>query len=153
VATRIHQARRGLVVLRRVSRPQRQAIRDLLTAPSPYVGEEVRIYLRDTLDHIAQIVELIDSSHEMAVGLMELNLANLSQRANDVMVVLTLMASVFIPLTFIAGVYGMNFEFMPELQMRWAYPAILGLMIAVGGGMLIFFRRRGWIGRRSGKKE
>jgi magnesium transporter len=153
VAGRIHKARRGLLVLRRVGRPQRQALRDLLVDPSPFVGHDVRVYLRDTFDHIAQIVELIDSSHEMAVGLMELNLSNLSQRANDVMVVLTLMASVFIPLTFIAGVYGMNFEFMPELHVRWAYPAILLLMVGVGGGMLLFFRRRGWIGRRSVRKD
>lgn len=145
-AASIHRARRGLAVLRRVGRPQREAIRSFLTEPSRFLSDDVRVYLRDTYDHIAQIVELLDSTHEMAMGLMEVHLSNLGQKTNDVMMVLTLMASVFIPLTFIAGVYGMNFEFMPELRVKWAYPAVLIAMGAVAVGMLIFFRRRGWIG-------
>jgi magnesium transporter len=147
VLERIHQNRRRLVALRRVGRPQRDAVRDLATQPSPFVSAEVRTFLRDTLDHIAQVVELVDSSHEMSVGLMEIYLSNVGQRTNEIMKMLTLMASIFIPLSFVAGVYGMNFDHMPELHRSWGYPAALGIMLAIAVGMLAYFRRRGWIGR------
>jgi magnesium transporter len=150
---RIHRNRRQLVVLRRVGRPQREAVRELLAQPSPFVGDEVRLYLRDTHDHIAQVMELVDSSHEMSVGLMEIYLSNVSHRTNEVMKVLTLMASVFIPLTFVAGIYGMNFEFMPELRSRWAYPLVLAVMLGLAAGMVAYFRHRGWIGRVRGRRR
>jgi magnesium transporter len=119
VLERIHRNRRHLVVLRRVARPQREAVRELLAGESPFVSDEVRTFLRDTYEHVAQVVELADSSHEMSVGLMEIYLSNVGQRTNEIMKVLTLMASVFIPLSFVAGVYGMNFDYMPELHPRW----------------------------------
>jgi magnesium transporter len=144
----IHHNRRRLVVLRRIGRPQREAVRDLATVESPFVSADVRTYLRDTLDHISQVIELTDSSHEMSVGLMEIYLSNVGQRTNEIMKVLTLMASIFIPVTFIAGVYGMNFENMPELHSSWGYPIALGLMAGVAVGMLLYFRHHGWIGRK-----
>jgi len=142
----IHRIRRQLVVLRRIGWPQREAIRTLVREDTPFVTDTVRTYLRDTHDHIAQIVELVDSTHELAVGLSEVYLSHLSQRTNEVMKVLTIMASIFIPLTFIAGIYGMNFEYMPELSERKAYFIVLGTMAAVAGGMLLYFRHLGWIG-------
>jgi magnesium transporter len=148
VLERIHHNRRRLVVLRRIGRPQREAVRDLATVESPFVSANVRTYLRDTLDHISQVIELTDSSHEMSVGLMEIYLSNVGQRTNEIMKVLTLMASIFIPVTFIAGVYGMNFENMPELHKSWGYPVALALMAGVAAGMLLYFRYRGWIGRK-----
>jgi len=148
VLERIHHDRRLLVVLRRVGRPQREAVRDLATVESTFVDADVRTYLRDTLDHISQVIELADSAHEMSVGLMEIYLSNVGQRTNEIMKVLTLMASIFIPLSFIAGVYGMNFDHMPELHKSWGYPLALATMASVAAGLLLFFRRRGWIGRR-----
>jgi magnesium transporter len=146
VLARIHEIRRQLVVLRRVGWPQREAINAMLRERTPFVGERVLVFLRDTYDHIAQIVELIDSAREMASDLADAYLSNVSHRTNEIMKVLTLMASIFIPLTFVAGIYGMNFENMPELQQRNGYFVVLGLMIVLGIGMFVYFRRRGWIG-------
>ncbi len=148
---RIHVARRQLVVLRRVGWPQREAIGAMLREPTPYIGEKTKRYLKDTYDHIAQIVELIDSSREMASDLAESYLSNVSHRTNEIMKVLTLMASIFIPLTFIAGIYGMNFRNMPELAMRDGYFVILGVMVLLAVGMTLYFRRRGWIGSKGGR--
>jgi len=145
---RIHVVRRQVAVLRRIGWPQREAVGQLARSPQPHVSDEVRGYLRDTDDHIAQIMELVDSLREIAVGLTEVFMTQVSHRTNEIMKVLTIMASIFIPLTFMAGIYGMNFEHMPELDNRWGYPLLLGSMAAVGVGMLLYFRRRGWIGRR-----
>lgn len=143
----IHRARRELVLLRRVGWPQRAAVQDLLREDLPFVAPETRPYLRDTLDHIAQVVELVDASRDVARAVMDMYLSNVSNRTNDIMKVLTLMASIFIPLTFMAGIYGMNFDNMPELHSAWGYPFLLGAMLIVGAGMLYFFYRRGWIGQ------
>lgn len=146
VLRRIHEVRRQLAVLRRVGHPQREAINTMLRPQSPFFSDEVQVFVRDTRDHMAQMVELIDSSREMASDLAEAYLSNVSHRSNEIMKVLTLMASIFIPLTFIAGVYGMNFEYIPELAVRSAYFIVWGVMIAVAIFMVFFFRRRGWIG-------
>lgn len=148
VLTRIHRARRQVAIVRRIGWPQREAIRKLTNGRELHVSDEVRRYLRDTDDHIAQIMELADSLREIAVGLTEIFMTQVSHRTNEVMKVLTLMASIFIPLTFMAGIYGMNFEYMPELGSRRAYPLLLGAMAAVAGGMVWYFWRKGWIGRR-----
>ena len=146
VLARIHALRRQLVVLRRVGWPQREAISAMLREATPYFEDKTKVFLRDTHDHMAQIVELIDSSREMASDLAEAYLSNVSHRTNEIMKVLTLMASIFIPLTFVAGIYGMNFENMPELSSRIGYFVVLALMIAIAVGMTFYFRRRGWIG-------
>jgi len=146
ILSRIHTIRRQLVVLRRVGHPQREAINMMLRPQSPFFSEPVQVFVRDTRDHIAQIVELIDSSREMASDLADAYLSNVSHRSNEIMKVLTLMASIFIPLTFIAGVYGMNFEYIPELTSRIGYFVVWGIMIAITVFMVFFFRSRGWIG-------
>ncbi len=147
----VHRIRQRLTVLRRIGRPQREVLNELGRAETPFISKEVRAYFKDSADHYAQIMELIDSSREMAIGLSEIYMANVSHRTNEVMKVLTLMASVFIPLTFIAGIYGMNFENMPELQQRNSYFVVLGVMVLVAGGMVYYFIRRGWIGGGGGK--
>ena len=147
VLARIHGLRRQLVVLRRVGWPQREAINALLREQTPFFCDVTKVFLRDTHDHIAQIVELIDSSREMASDLAESYLSNVSHRTNEIMKVLTLMASIFIPLTFLAGIYGMNFENMPELSSRVGYFVVLGTMTILAVGMALYFRHRGWIGR------
>ncbi|MCC6765681.1 MAG: magnesium/cobalt transporter CorA [Deltaproteobacteria bacterium] len=148
---RLHRLRRQLAVLRRVAWPQREAVSQLVREKTPFVSEAVQLYLRDTFDHVSQIVEMIDSAREMAVGLSELHLSTIGHRTNEVMKVLTLMSSVFIPLTFIAGIYGMNFENMPELRSPVGYFVVLAVMVATALGMLGFFRRRGWLG--SGRRR
>ncbi|MDH4282004.1 MAG: magnesium/cobalt transporter CorA [Myxococcales bacterium] len=146
VLDRIRVLRRRLVVLRRVAWPQREALNAMLREQSPFFDAQERIYLRDTYDHIAQIAELIDSSRDMASDMADAYLSNVSHRTNEIMKVLTLMASTFIPLTFVAGIYGMNFEYMPELRSRNGYFIVWGVMIAVAVGMAYYFKRRGWIG-------
>ncbi len=145
---RLHDIRRQIVILRRVGWPQREAITSLIRDQTPFVTDEVRAYLRDTQDHIAQIVELIDSCREMTVTLMDIHLSTVSQRTNEVMKVLTIVASIFIPLTFIAGIYGMNFEYMPELHRQNAYPIVIAVMAVVAGIMIGYFWYRGWVGGR-----
>ncbi len=146
VLARTHALRRQLVVLRRIGWPQREAISAMLREQTDFFSDQQKIYLRDTHDHIAQIVELIDSAREMASDLADAYLSNVSHRTNEIMKVLTLMASIFIPLTFVAGIYGMNFENMPELHSRNGYFFALATMATLGVAMTAFFKRRGWIG-------
>jgi magnesium transporter len=119
------------------------------------VSETTRLYLRDCQDHIVQLQELVESYRDSVSSLVSIHLGASSQRLNEVMKVLTIFAAIFMPLSFIAGIYGMNFDpdvallSMPELRWRFGYLAALGTMGFVAAGLLFFFRRRGWIGRRS----
>lgn len=143
---RIHSARRLLLLLERVQRQQRNALIDLARDEHCAFGEPVRPYLRDVQDHAIHVLDSIETFREMTVGLMDIYLSSVSNRTNDVMKTLTIMASVFIPLTFVAGVYGMNFHYMPELGWRWGYPAAWTLMLVIGLALVGWFRRRGWLG-------
>ncbi len=143
---RIHAMRRDLLAVRRAVWPQREAVSALIREETPLVSEPVRRYLRDSLDHASQVADVVESYREIASSLMDIYLSSTGQRTNEVMKVLTIMASIFIPLTFIAGVYGTNFHYLPELDWRWSYFVFWGVMIATGAGMLVYFRRRGWIG-------
>jgi len=142
---RIHRIKREMLVIRRAVWPLRDVLGHLLRSEHPRVAEETRVYLRDVYDHGVQVLDTVETLRDLASGLTDLYLSTVGQRTNEVMKVLTVIGSVFIPLTFVAGVYGMNFEYMPELTVRWAYPAILLLMAAMGGGMAWFFHRKGWI--------
>ena len=142
----IHRIRRDLLVLRRAVWPQREAVGALVREESPLITPRVREYLRDCLDHAVQILDVIDTYRELASSLMDTHMSTMGQRTNEVMKVLTIMASIFIPLTFMAGLYGMNFEYLPELHWHWAYPVLLLMMAAVAAGMLVYFWRRGWLG-------
>lgn len=153
VLHRIHGVRRELLGLRRAIWPQREAINTLVRDDNTLVSPTVRTYLRDAHDHAMQIVDVIETYRELAASLMDLYLSGVSQRTNDVMKVLTIMASVFIPLTFIAGVYGMNFQYMPELHRRWGYPVVWLVMVLTAGMMLWTFRRRGWIGGKDTRTD
>ena len=145
---KIHQVQRKLVLLRRIGAPQREALAALLRDHSPLVGEPVRVFLRDTYDHAAQIMEAVDSTREMGIGLVNLHLSNVSQRTNEVMKTLTLVASIFIPLSFLAGVYGMNFDYIPGVHQPESFAIFVAVIVAIAGGMLWWFRRRGWLGSR-----
>ncbi len=142
----LNSTKNMLVNLRRAIWPMREAVNSLIREDNPLLSDEVRIYLRDTYDHCVQTAEVIEMYREMSTGLMNTYLSSVANRTNEVMKVLTIMASIFIPLTFLAGIYGMNFEHMPELHVRWAYPAVWVTMLATAGGMVTFFWRKGWIG-------
>ena len=142
----IHQAKRDLLALRRAIWPQRETINTLIRDENPLISETVRVYLRDCYDHCVQIMDGIETYRELAGGLMDVYLSSVGNRQNEVMKVLTIMASIFIPLTFLAGIYGMNFDNMPELHARWAYPTLLVVMIVVTVVMVLYFRRKGWMG-------
>ena len=146
--TEIHRVRRELLALVRMVHQQRDAVSALMRADHPLVSDAVRVYLRDSLDHATQIRDVLDTFREIAMGLMEIYHSSVSQRTNEIIKVLTILSSIFIPLTFIVGVYGMNFEHMPELEWQYGYYMTWGVMLAVAGGLLWYFKRNGWIGRR-----
>ncbi len=142
---RLHHLKREMVVIRRAIWPVRDLTNGLARSDSPLIQQETRVYLRDVYDHTVQIIETVEGLRDVVSGMIDLYLSNVSNRTNEVMKVLTIMASIFIPLTFMAGIYGMNFDFMPELHMRWAYPTLWGLMVVVAGTMLLYFKRKGWL--------
>jgi magnesium transporter len=134
-----------LLGLQRVLWPQREAINSLVRLESPLMTDTVRLYLRDTQDHCAQIAEVVDSYREIVAGIGSAWVSSVGNRTNEVMKVLTIMASIFIPLNFLAALYGMNFDYMPELHYTGAYYVVLTVMLLAVGAMLVFFRRRGWL--------
>lgn len=145
----IHSARRDLLTLRRAVWPLRDALNSL-QRDVHLVTDETRVYLRDCYDHTVRIIDVIETGREIAAGLMEVYLSSLSNRMNEIMKVLTIIATIFIPLGFVAGIYGMNFNpeispwNMPELNWRWGYPFALGLMAVVAGVLLAYCWRKGW---------
>jgi magnesium transporter len=147
---KIHRMRRGLMKLRRYIWPQRTVLNSLIRDSDDLISQEVRVYLQDVYDHIVQVVDIIENYREITSSLMDVYLSSVSNRMNEVMKVLTVMSSVFIPLTFIAGVYGMNFNTekspfnMPELEWYWGYVICLGVMGAIAGLQIYFFWKRGW---------
>ena len=143
--TEINALRREALFLRRSIWPLREVIASLLRDESPLVTDPTKVYLRDAYDHTIQVVDMIESFRDVLASLVDLYLSSLSHRMNEVMKVLTVIGSIFIPLTFLAGLYGMNFDVMPELHYANAYFVLLGVMAAVALGMLALFRRRGWI--------
>jgi magnesium transporter len=149
----INRLKGQIIAVRRGAWPQREALNRLLRDGSRFISPDVRVYLRDTYDHAAQAVDVLDSHRELVNGLLSIHLSAASNRTNEVMKVLTIMASIFIPLTFLAGVYGMNFEMMPELHTPWGYPALLGAMFLLALLMLFYFRRKRWIGDDSDAED
>ncbi|HUT50087.1 MAG TPA: magnesium/cobalt transporter CorA [Alphaproteobacteria bacterium] len=150
--TDVHHLKHDLLMLRRAIWPQREMINSLLRDEGELISETTRIYLRDCYDHAVQLMDVVETYREIASALVDVYLSSISARLNEVMKVLTIIATIFIPLSFIASVYGMNFDpkaspwNMPELGWRYGYPFALFLMVAVAGGLLYYFRRRGWLG-------
>jgi magnesium transporter len=142
----IHRLKRDLIVLRRAVWPTRDLVSAILRDESPIIDKLTRVYLRDAADHATQLIDLIETYRELSGGLLDTYFTLLSNRMNDIMKVLTIFAAIFIPLTFMAGLYGMNFEHMPELAWRYSYPALLLAMAVAGVGMLLVFRHKGWLG-------
>jgi magnesium transporter len=148
----IHDMRHGLLIIRRAAWPLREAMTVLYREPIPLIDEEERIYLRDCYDHMVQIIDLLENYRDITSGLMEVYLSSISNRTNEIMKVLTIISAVFIPLTLVAGIYGMNFRHMPELE--WGYPYYFyGLMVMIASALLLYFRIKGWLGSSERSKE
>ena len=143
---RVHQAKRALLAVRRSAWPLREAINSLLRTESRLIGKTARVYLRDCYDHTVRILDIVETHRELAGDLTDIYLSSMSNKLNQVMKVLTIIATIFMPLTFLAGVYGMNFKYLPEVYWRWGYAAFWGAIIAVTLVMLWLFWRKGWLG-------
>jgi magnesium transporter len=141
----IHALKRQLLFLRRSVWPLRDVISTLSRADGGFLQDSTKVFFRDVYDHLIQIVDTIESLREMVSSMLEIYLSSVSYRLNAVMKVLTIITTIFMPLSFIASIYGMNFEHMPELQSRWGYPAVLLVMGMIGAGMLVFFKRKQWL--------
>ncbi len=151
--TRIHVVHSELLFLRRAIRPHREAVAELARDSTPVFTEQTKIYLRDCYDHVIQITDLTETYREMTTDLRELYLSAVGLRTNEIMRVLTVITTIFMPLTFIAGIYGMNFDYMPELHWGWGYGWALLLMVITTIGMLTYFKWRGWMMANNGKSS
>jgi magnesium transporter len=141
----IHYLKREMIFLRKAVWPLREVISGLERGEPPLVKGTTRIYLRDVYDHTIQVIDTIETFRDMVSGMLDIYLSSVSNRLNVVMKVLTIIATIFMPLTFIAGIYGMNFKYMPELEWRWGYPVIWFVLAFIGGSMLIYFKRKKWL--------
>jgi len=141
----IHELKREMIFLRKSVWPVRELVNSLLRSESSLIDKTTEIYLRDVYDHAVQIIDAMETYREMISGMLDVYLSSISNKMNAVMKVLTIIATIFIPLTFVAGIYGMNFKYMPELEWRWAYPMVWVVMSAVFVGMIVYFKRKNWL--------
>lgn len=141
----IHALKRQLLFVRRAVWPLREATNSLSRSDCPCLQEPTKIFFRDVYDHVIQIVDTIETLREMVSASLDIYLSSVSYRLNAVMRVLTVITTIFMPLSFIASIYGMNFEYMPELKWPWGYPVALGVMGLVAAAMLVGFRKRNWL--------
>lgn len=142
---KIHRLKRELIFLRKSVWPIRDILSSLERGTSFLIKESTSVYLRDVYDHTVQAIDTVETFREMISGMLDTYLSSVSNRMNEVMKILTIIATIFIPLTFIAGIYGMNFQYMPELGWRYGYFAVLGVMAGVVVFMVLYFRRKGWL--------
>lgn len=141
----IQKLKREVIRIRKYVSPVRELMAEMRRSESELIHEKTQVYLRDVYDHVIRVVESIESYREMLTGLLDIYISGVSNKMNEIMKVLTIFASIFIPLTFIAGIYGMNFEYMPELKLKWAYPFLWVLFITISVALLVFFRRKKWL--------
>ena len=141
----IHGLKREMIVLRKSVWPLREILATLERRESSLIKESTGVYLRDVYDHVIQVIDTIETFRDMLSGMLEIYLSSISNRMNAVMKVLTIIATIFMPLTFLAGIYGMNFKYMPELEWHWGYFIVWCIMIGIGGSMLISFRKKKWL--------
>lgn len=141
----IHRLKREMIFLRKSVWPLREVVSGLTRGESPLIKDTTIIYLRDVYDHTIQVIDTLETFRDMVSGMLDIYLSSVSNRLNAVMKVLTIIATIFMPLTFIAGVYGMNFKYIPELEWHWGYPAVMTLMLVISLLMLWFFRKKQWL--------
>lgn len=143
-AEQITAVKKNIFYLKKFLQPTTEAISNVLKSETGLVKKQNRVFFTDVIDHLRHLLQNLDGYRETAISLMELHVSNNANRMNEVMKTLTLIATIFIPLTFLAGVYGMNFKYMPELDYKWAYPTVLLIMLVAGLGMYIYMKRRKW---------
>ena len=141
----LHDLRKELLYLRKITWPLKEISNNIKREETDLISEDTLVYFNDVSDHVIQVVEFIDVFREILIGVHDTYTSAISNRMNSIMKVLTLIATIFIPLTFIAGIYGMNFSYMPELSIKWAYFAVLLVMLIVGVSMLVFFKKKKWL--------
>ncbi len=144
-AQKIHELKRELIFLRKSVWPLREIIYGLERGESPLIQKSTSIFLRDVYDHIIQVLDSVETFRDTISSMLDTYLSSLNNKMNSTMKVLTIIATIFIPLTFIAGIYGMNFQFMPELVWRWGYPTVLSVMCILGVCMFFFFKKKKWM--------
>ena len=141
----IHDLKREVIYLRKQVWPVREVVNTWHKTESVLVQDANKVFIGDVYDHTIQVIDTIESFRDIITGMMDLYLSTVSNRMNEVMKVLTIMATIFIPLTFVAGIYGMNFKFMPELEWKWSYPVLWILLIVIFVSMIIYFKRKKWL--------
>lgn len=142
---KIQRLKREIVILRKSVWPMREVINNFRRLETPLISESTQLYLHDVYDHTIQAIDTIESFRDIASGMLDVYLSSISQHMNEIMKVLTIVATIFVPLTFIASLYGMNFDNMPELHWKWGYPVTLSIMAIVALTMIYYFRRKRWI--------
>lgn len=142
---KIHRLKHAILVLRKAVWPLRDAIGALSRGESALIQSSTLLYLRDVYDHTIQVIDTLETYRDLLSGMLDIYLSSISNHMNQIMKVLTIISTIFIPLTFIVGIYGMNFKYMPELEWEWGYPAVWGVMALITLGMINFFRRRKWL--------
>lgn len=141
---RLRKLRSRLIMTRRAAWPAREAVSRMMSGDVKLIREDTQPYIRDLYDHVVQIIDVVESLREVASSVHDLYMAAISNRMNEVMKFLTIIGTIFIPLTFVAGIYGMNFTNMPELEWQYGYPAAMGAMLVIGIALVLYFQRRGW---------
>jgi magnesium transporter len=145
VILEIHRVKRELLLVRRAMWPMREVLSKMQREPHECFSDETRTYMHDLYDHAVQTIDIVETYRELASGLTETYMTAMSNRMNEIMKVLTIIGTIFIPLTFLAGVYGMNFEYLPEFKWRYGYVMFWGISLGLAGSMLVWFRRKGWL--------
>jgi magnesium transporter len=141
----IHEMKRNMIYLRKSVWPLREVVGSIQRTGSSLISDNTRIYLRDVYDHTIQVIDTMETFRDILSGMVDIYLSSVSYRLNEIMKVLTVISTIFIPLTFITSMYGMNFRHMPEIGWYWGYPTVLFVMIAIAIGMLVYFMKRRWI--------
>jgi len=145
ILQQIYNLKREMIHLRKSVWPLREVINGLLREESELIKNETHIYLRDLYDHTIQVIDTIETYRDMISGMLDIYMSSVSNKMNEVMKVLTIFAAIFIPLTFIVGVYGMNFHYMPELSWKWGYGFVLFIMLTVSIILVLFFKKKKWL--------
>lgn len=141
----VHSLRQYVIALRRRISPMREVLAQLRKSDSPMLSDELSVYFGDLQDHGLHVLDTLDALRDQLSSVVDLQMSAVSNNMNRVMKTLTIVAAIFIPLTFLAGIYGMNFAFMPELELKYGYPIVLGIMATIGVGMVLYFRRKKWM--------
>jgi magnesium transporter len=141
----IQALKREMILLRKAVWPLREVVGNLSRTDSPLIRKLSVLYFRDIYDHTVQVIDTIETCRDILSGMLDIYLSTINNRMNEIMKVLTVIATLFMPLTFLAGVYGMNFKYMPELEWPWGYFALWGVMLVIAFVMLCYFRRKKWL--------